>query len=64
MICLNCEVKLRVIDSRPTSFGSNERLQKCKCKKCGQEYQVSVLTEYPDKHTCVITECILMGYPA
>jgi len=64
MICPNCECKLRVIDTRPTSLGSNERLQKCKCKKCGQEYQVSVMTEYPEKYTCVITERIMTGYPA
>ena len=64
MICPNCEVKLRVIDSRPTSTGSNERLQKCKCKKCGQDYLVSVLTEYPDRYTHVRTERLLTGYPS
>jgi len=63
MICPNCECKLKVIDSRPTSPGSDERLQKCRCKKCGQNYYVSVMTEYPDKYTHVITERILTGYP-
>ena len=63
MICPNCEVKLIVIDSRPTSDGSNERLQKCKCRECGQIYHIALETKYPDKYTHVITKRLLTGYP-
>ena len=64
MICPHCEAKLKVIDTRPTSFGSNERLQKCKCRQCDQIYHVSVTEEYPEKHTYVRTEKLLTGYPS
>ena len=63
MICPSCEIKLKVYDSRPTSDGSNERLQKCKCPKCEEIYYVSIIIEYPEKYTYVRTEKLLTGYP-
>lgn len=64
MICPNCECKLIVIDSRPTSPGSNERLQKCRCRKCGTEYYVSVNVQKPAVGTTVTTKRLITGYPA
>ena len=64
MICPKCEVKLKVVDTRPTSHGSNERLQKCKCPKCEQIYHVEVKTEYPDQYTYITTHKLLTRYPS
>jgi len=62
MICPVCEVKLKVIDTRQTSEGSNQRLQKCKCPKCEETYCVGITFEYPERYTYVRTEKLLTGY--
>ncbi|HBJ74610.1 MAG TPA: hypothetical protein DDY86_03615 [Syntrophaceae bacterium] len=64
MICPNCLKKLKVIDSRETSPGSNERIQKCVCPECEQKYCVAVKNERPDVATTITTKKLMTGYPA